>query len=98
MSQLLAESLLLSTGAAALGALAAVWFTALYAMLIPEPMRADVSPDVRVFTFLVLVAVLTGLACGLVPSWRTATASVAASLRGGGRTTAGGGRPPFSGV
>jgi putative ABC transport system permease protein len=95
--QLLTESVVLSAIAAAAGALAAVWITALYATLIPAASRADVALDGRVLAFLVTVTVVTGLAFGSAPAWRASTVTIGESLRRDGRsTTAGRGRRSFS--
>ena len=75
IAQLLTESVVLSTAAAALGALAAVWLTSLYAAVTPAPARASVALDGRIFAFLVVIAGLTGLGAlaarhhGLSPWW-----------------------------
>ena len=87
VSQLLAETVILSAAAAALGALASVWITALYGAIVPAASRADVAVDGRILAFVAGVAVLTGLAFGSAPAWRASATTLGESLRRGGRTT-----------
>ena len=87
VTQHLAESLVLSAAAASLGLLAAVWLTAFYATLLPEPSRGGVGIDGRVLGFAAGVAVLTALAFGLAPAWRASATGLGESLRTTGRST-----------
>lgn len=90
IAQLLTESVVLATAAAALGALAAVWLTSLYTALTPAPARASLALDGRVFAFLVVIAGLTGLAFGCAPAWRASSPTLGDSLRSAGRSTTAG--------
>jgi predicted permease len=67
--QLLTESVVLSVGGALLGLGAAVWASKLLVQSMPAALpRADaVSLDLRVLAFTLALAVVTGLAFGLVP-------------------------------
>jgi len=99
VTQQLAESLVLSTAAASLGLVSAMWLTALYATLAPVSPRGDVGIDGRVLGFAAGVAVLTALAFGVAPVWRASAAGLSESLRTTGRsTTADRGRRRLSSV
>ena len=87
VSQLLAESMVLSAAAASLGLIAAVWLTALYSTFLPEPSRGDIAIDGRVLGFVAGVAMLTALAFGLAPAWRASATGLGQSLRTTGRST-----------
>ncbi|HEY9225277.1 MAG TPA: ABC transporter permease, partial [Gemmatimonadaceae bacterium] len=71
-AQLLTESVLLSFGGAALGALLAMWGTSALRRLPTAqfPRIDEVRVDVVVLAVTVGVALITGLLCGLVPAWR----------------------------
>jgi putative ABC transport system permease protein len=66
--QLLAESLLLGLMAGGLGLLFAWWFVPLLAWALSLPPDVDVSPDGRVLTFALAIAVVCGLAAGIAPA------------------------------
>ena len=87
--QLLVESLLLFLLGAAGGlALAVVATGALERMPIPAeiPMSLELSPDLRVLAFTLVVSLVTGLAFGLAPAARATRQDVAVRLRDGGPT------------
>ncbi|HEX4954892.1 MAG TPA: ABC transporter permease [Thermoanaerobaculia bacterium] len=84
--QLLAESFLL----AAMGGVAGLGVALLLAQLLvratpdlPIPLVLDVSLDGRVLLFTLVVAVVTGLACGLAPARSASRADLVTSLKGG---------------
>jgi putative ABC transport system permease protein len=94
LSQALAESLLLSITGGLLGlAFAAVIVRAGAAMLPGTMPRIDeIHLDGRIAAFALLLAVLTGVICGLVPAFAAMRTRVNESLKEGGRTgTVGGG-------
>jgi putative ABC transport system permease protein len=85
--QLLAEALLLSAFAGALGLALATWSTRAITGLWPESVpRTDLELDTAVLAFSLLVTVLVGLLVGLSPAVRAARTSAADVLRAGGRT------------
>jgi len=91
--QVLAESLLLSGGGALIGVvLAYVGATTLVQILLsgrpmiglPEQVRLDVQPDLRVLLFTAGVAVLTGVLFGMIPAWNAFASAQVSTLRDGG--------------
>ncbi|MGH9628234.1 MAG: ADOP family duplicated permease, partial [Bryobacteraceae bacterium] len=96
--QLLAESLLLATAGAVLGAgLATVLSRGLIAFISTQNNRVfiDVAMDWRVLSFTAAVAVLTCLVFGLLPALRATHLSPVAAMRSGGRSVTAG-RERFS--
>jgi predicted permease len=82
--QLLTESLLLSCGGAVLGFVVAIWTSRLLLSTMwtgAVAMAVNPSPDWRVLTFTMAVALLTGLLVGLAPAWRTSRTDPADALR-----------------
>jgi len=88
---LLAESLLLAVGGAALGILAANWGTSAFKALAPAgvPRIDEVRVNGTVLAFALLLAVVTTLLFGLVPALRVARSDLANTLRQGGRALSG---------
>jgi putative ABC transport system permease protein len=84
--QLLTESVILSLCGAGLGLLLAVWGVEFLTSLQPEgvPRLDSVAVDGTVVVFTFVVAILTGMAFGLVPALH-ATRSVQDALKEGGR-------------
>jgi predicted permease len=91
--QVLAESLLLSGGGALIGiVLAYVGATMLVEILLsgrpmvglPEQLRLDVQPDLRVVLFTAGIAVLTGVLFGMAPAWNAFASAQITTLRDGG--------------
>ena len=72
--QLLTESILLSAAGALLALAVAQWGGPALLGLITrgalEPVRLDLRPDWRVFSFTAAAAALTGILIGLVPAWQ----------------------------
>ena len=85
VSSLLAESLILSLAAAALGLLAASWgIGATRAALPVEIARtSDIALDLRVFFATIGAAIATGLAFGAVPAWQATRHDLIFLLRDG---------------
>lgn len=89
----LVENLLLAFGGALAALVAAVWIKAAVMSFAPNlgwGFHFDVRMDVRVLLFTMGVAVVTALASGLLPAWRTSQANPAVDLhstrvRGAGR-------------
>lgn len=82
--QLLTEVLLLFLfGGAGAVAFAAVATSALERLPIPgdTPLLLEISPDMRVFVFALLLALVTGLVFGLGPALRAARVDIVARLR-----------------
>ena len=92
--QLLTESLLLAAaGAAAGAAIGGLVSRMLTRLTIPVdiPIRFDLPFDWRVFGYIAVVALGTGVAVGLLPALRASRADVNEVLREGGRGMAGSG-------
>ena len=90
---LLAEGLMLSLGAAALGVLGAQLGLAAVVDLLPAGLAraSTIALDVRVLSVAVAAAILTGLASGVVPAWEAGRLDVISALKhGGGAIGAGG--------
>ena len=86
--QLLTESVMLSAAGGIAGLLLA-WagLRALIAMLPPDMPRAgEIGIDLRILGFTAGLAVITGLAFGLVPAMRSATSSLLGALNDSGRS------------
>ncbi|HSC27845.1 MAG TPA: ADOP family duplicated permease [Vicinamibacterales bacterium] len=82
--QLLAEALLLAAAGGGLGLLAAAWGRdVLLGMFASSAATVDLdtSFDWRVLAFVVAVTMLTGLAAGVVPAWRTTRVPPAEALK-----------------
>jgi ABC-type antimicrobial peptide transport system permease subunit len=90
--QLLIESQVLAFLSAAVGMLFAVWvlpaIQALGFELLPQ--LADASIDLNVVVFTILVAVITGFLCGLVPAYQASHEEMGQTLRGGEGIVTGG--------
>ena len=73
--QVLTESLTLSLAGALLGLAFAFWGSRLLVFLMTEgrlfPVTLDLSPDLRVLSLTVSIAILTGILFGLAPAWRS---------------------------
>ncbi len=73
--QVLSESLTLSLAGALLGLAFAFWGSRLLVFLMTEgrlfPVTLDLSPDLRVLSLTVSIAILTGILFGLAPAWRS---------------------------
>jgi predicted permease len=86
-SQLLTESLLLALCGGGAGLLLAAWGTEFVSMILRSGMRPiviDVQPDSGVLLFATAMSLVTGLAFGLAPSWRTTRIDVPIALKVGG--------------
>ena len=89
MRQLLTESVLLSAAGAA-GGLALAWagLRVLIAMMPPDMPRIDaIGIDLRVLGFTAILAVVTGIAFGLVPALRGANRGLLSALNESSRAT-----------
>ncbi len=92
--QLLTESLLLSLAGGLAGAGIGRWVSGMVShMTLPMdlPIRFDLSFDWRVFGYVALVALGTGVVVGLLPALRASRTDLNAVLREGGRSMADGG-------
>lgn len=95
LQQFVTESMLLALAGAALGTLLASWIVGAVVALAPAglPRIQEVTIDGRVLAFGALVAVLAGLAFGILPVLHLSRWDVASVLRSGARgNTSGGGR------
>ncbi|HSR66505.1 MAG TPA: ABC transporter permease, partial [Acidobacteriota bacterium] len=88
----LMESLLLALAGGAAGLLLALGLMEFFYSIARDflPRAEQVSIDWRVLLFTAAVSLLTGLAAGLLPAWRSTRDEVAESLHDGGRTFSGG--------
>jgi macrolide transport system ATP-binding/permease protein len=85
--QLLVESLLLAAAACALGLLLAEWLMRLASGIrlpYPMPLRFDLTPDVHVLVFCIVLTSCTGLAFGLVPALQATRSDLTPALKEGG--------------
>lgn len=84
--QMLTESLLLSIIGGGAGLLVALWGTTLLAALLPPSVSGnvitpDVTPDVRVFTYTLLLSLATGVIFGLVPALQSSKPDLVTALK-----------------
>ena len=97
LRHLLAESMLIALGGGAAGLLVATWFLQavrppLIAMLPPvnrgvrDWLFLNLTPDYRVFAFMLLLAFVAALAAGLFPAWQAARSDVNAALKNDGQS------------
>ena len=95
-SQLLAESLIIASGGAALGLLIAQFGTQLLIAAIPQavldsmPFLRDAHADPMVLAFLFATMILTGVAFGLAPAFEVFNRHVGTTLKDESRGTSGG--------
>ncbi|NKB90508.1 MAG: FtsX-like permease family protein [Acidobacteria bacterium] len=83
--QLLTESILLSLGGGAVALLVTYWVSrAITSFQPPLPIKIvlDVSPDLRVMSFTLAAAVVTGIGVGLAPAWRSSRPDLVGVLKG----------------
>jgi putative ABC transport system permease protein len=92
--QLLIESLLLAALSGLGGLLLGVWMLAGLLKLTPEGIArlSHTRLDTTVLLFTLGVSLLTGLLCGLLPAWQATRHELHATLKEGGRASAGAGR------
>jgi predicted permease len=85
--QVLIEGLALSLSGAFLGLIFAYWACRLLLLLITQgnsmPVALDLSPDLRVLSFTIFLAVFTGILFGIVPAWRCSLLNPAGALQQG---------------
>lgn len=84
--QTLTESILLSLAGGMVGLLMAWWVTRLPFNSIPQSIRGnaiapDVSPDLRVFGYTLLLSIFTGIVFGLVPALQTSKPDLIPELK-----------------
>src|SRR5262249_20975721 len=89
--QLLTESVLLSALGGIVGVLFAFWgMKGLVALADRHtdfmPTQVDLSLNLRVLAFTVLISILTGILFGLVPAWRTSKSDLNTALKQGRQT------------
>jgi putative ABC transport system permease protein len=89
---LLGESLLLSLAGGFLGLLLALWGTDALIALAPDniPRLNEVGIDVRVFSFTLIVALITGVIFGVIPALQSAKPDLNEALKEGTRGSTGG--------
>jgi putative ABC transport system permease protein len=85
--QLLTESALLALLGGGLGLLLAFWGLKAFSVWIPEdiPVSGDISLDLRILGFTLLVTLLTGMLAGLVPAFQMTRPDLSETLREGTR-------------
>ena len=87
--QLLTESLLLSLMGGVAGALLGAWLTHLLGLIrLPADitLHVNLNFDWRVFAYIGVIAMVSGVAVGLVPAWRASRINLNAVLRESGRS------------
>ena len=82
--QLVTESLALGTVAAVIGLLLASWAIPMIGTMVEAPAGSDLSPDIRVYLFLGIVTLITGLGAGLAPARYGRGADLVSPLKGEG--------------
>lgn len=95
--QLLTESVLLAALGGASGVLLGMWGLDLLLNLAPEdlPRLSEVSLDLRVLGYTILVSLATGALFGLAPAWQSTRRDVGSGLREGTTRSTGGPRRIF---
>ncbi len=92
--QVLTESLVLSLTGALLGLAFAYWGSSLLVALMTQgnevPVTLNLSPDLRILSLTIAVALLTGILFGLAPAWRASSQDPAAVLQQNARSLSGG--------
>jgi predicted permease len=86
--QLLTESILLWTLGGTAGILVSVWITELlltFRHSLPVPVDLDLSVDLRVLGFALVLSLATGVVFGLVPALRATRTDLVTVLKGGDR-------------
>jgi predicted permease len=91
---LMAESLMLSLAAAALGIVFAIWGVSIATAGLPAGLAraTEIAMDLRVLSVAIAAAVLTGLLFGVMPAWQGSRADVMTVMKDGGAIGAGGRR------
>ena len=82
--QLLTESVLIATLGGAVGLLLAFWTTKALLVMTTLDQRLfalDISPDIRVFGYTLMVSVLTGLTFGLAPALQATKPNLTSALK-----------------
>jgi predicted permease len=94
LQQVIVEGLVLSAIGAGLGLLIARWATPLLVALAPAgtPRLSEISTDLTVVLFTMVVAVLCGMAVSLIPALGASRVQVRSSLGEGGRASSDGRR------
>jgi predicted permease len=90
VGQLLTESAILFVVGGAGGLLLAIWLSDLVIALptaLPVEISLDLSPDLRVLSFAVLLSLATGLGVGLLPALRATRSGLMSALKDGGGAT-----------
>lgn len=92
--QILTESLLLAGLGGLAGLLVAIWGVEFLLRLVPQTLSQvqGVSVDGRVLLFTLIVTVITGVICGLIPALQASRMQPGEALKDGGRGTQGGAR------
>jgi predicted permease len=90
--QLFVESLVISLSGALLGLAFAYWACRLLLLLItqgnPMLVALDLSPDLRVLSFTIFLAVFTGILFGIVPAWHCSLLNPTDALQQGAHSLA----------
>jgi predicted permease len=82
--QLLTESVMLGLVAGAIGLMLTIWLVPLLAVIARAPAGLDVAPNLRVYLFLAIVSVGTGIGAGLAPARYGTRGDLASPLKGDG--------------
>jgi putative ABC transport system permease protein len=85
--QLLTESLVLATAGGTAGLVVALWMVEIFTAAAPMPFPLPVALDGRVLVATSILAVLTALAFGLAPAFRTSRTEVTPDLKGETRSS-----------
>lgn len=90
--QLVTESLALGLAAGAVALLLTFWFGPALAAVVRLPITVDMTPDVRVYVFLVIVSIVAGVGAGLAPARHGTRGDLLTPLKGDAPRS-GSGRP-----
>jgi putative ABC transport system permease protein len=91
VGQLLIESIMLAVGGGVVGLLLAFWAVSWVVSFSADtiPRAREISIDLRVAGFTLLISVVTGVLFGLAPALQVSSPDLTDALKGSGRSTAG---------
>lgn len=82
--QLVTESLALGLAAGAIALMLTIWMRPLVAQIVQLPLTVDMTPDARVYIFLVVISIVAGVGAGLAPARHGTRGDLLTPLKGEG--------------